>query len=290
MPNQQSLFSFWAVRLAAVNVIIFGVQMFVPGLLDPLALVPQLVVERLMLWQPFTYQFLHGSPMHLFWNMYMLVMFGVPVEEEIGALKFMAFYLFCGTGAGIVILLIGLFAGDVSYGIATIGASGALFGVMVAFAVLFPDAVLLLFFAIPVKAKYMVIIYGGLELFFELTGSQPDVSHIGHLGGLLCAIIWFLLFGKPHRKGGISIVEEALSDMVIENEKRTESKREGRRRRDIFTYVSSHREIDSLSDDDYQYVKRLNIMFDTNIAFDQDSAEDMNEHQLISAIRSVVKM
>jgi len=228
--------------------------------------------------------------MHLFWNMYMLVMFGVPVEEEIGALKFMVFYLFCGTGAGIVILLIGLIAGDVSYIIPTIGASGALFGVMVAFAVLFPDAVLLLFFAIPVKAKYMVLIYGGLELFFELTGSQPDVSHIGHLGGLLCAILWFLLFGKPHRRGGISIVEEAISDMVSENEKRIETKKEGRRRRDILTHVTTHREIDSLGDDDYQYIKHLNIMYETNLDFDPDAVEELSEHQLISAIRAIVRL
>lgn len=290
MQSQQSLFSFWSVRLAVFNVLVFGLQNFMPHLVVPFVLVPAEVVENLSVWQPFTYMFLHGDFMHLFWNMYMLVIFGMPVEEEIGPLKFVLFYLFCGTGAGIIIFLIGYFAGGTAMFAGTIGASGALFGVLLAFGVLFPDAVLLLFFVIPVKAKYMVILYGGLELFFELTGKQPNVSHIGHLGGLVCALLWFLLFGKPHRKGGISMVEAAISDMVTENEKRVEAKREGRRRRELYEQIRNSGEIDSLNDDDYQYIKRLNIMFDTNVPFESESPEDLNEQQFISAVRGIVKL
>ncbi len=291
MYKQQSFLSFWAVKLAIVNVAVFALQNMdvYPAIMNSLVLVPDSVIGKLAIWQPFTYMFLHGGTMHLFWNMYMLVMFGIPVEEEIGSLKFLLYYLFCGTGAGVVIFIIGLVAGGSSLFAGTIGASGALFGVLVAFAVLFPDAVLLLFFVIPIKAKYMVFLYAGLELFLELSGRQPNVSHIGHLGGILCAFIWFLLFGKPHRKGGIGIVEETINDMVSENERRIELKREDRRRRELYARISASGEIDSLGDDDYQYIMHLNILYDTNVAYDA-GAETMSEHQFISAVRDIVHL
>lgn len=290
MREQQSLFSYWAIRIAVINVLIFAVMHFYPGAADPLMLIPRDVVSKLRLWQPFTYMFLHGDFMHLFWNMYMLVMFGLPVEEELGPLRFVLFYMFCGIGAGIIIFLISLIPGGNTFSMATVGASGALFGVLVAFAVLFPDAVLLLFFIVPVKAKYMVIIFGGLELFFELTGTQPNISHIGHLGGILCALLFFALFGKPHRKGGIGIVEDAINDMVNENERRIEAKKEGRRKSRIYEHISAYGEIDSLSDDDYQFLKRLNIIYEQDLSLESVPPEDMNDHQFISAVRSKIKI
>ena len=185
MTKSGSIYSGWVFKLIIANVLIFVVQVFVQqyqvvyslngfngtsSIMDfYLGLIPALVTEKGFIWQIFTYMFLHSSTnfVHIFFNMYALLIFGVPIEQEWGSKRFLLYYLICGAGAGLAIYLINLIHMNISYYVPTIGASGAVFGLLLAFGMLFPDAELLLFFILPIKAKYLVILYGGLELYLE---------------------------------------------------------------------------------------------------------------------------
>ena len=137
--------------------------------------------------------------MHIFFNMYALLLFGIPIEQLWGPKKFLIYYFFTGVGAGITIFVMNLVLGDIGFFIPTIGASGAVFGLLLAFGMLFPEAELLVFFFVPMKAKYLVILYGGIELYLQISsGGQSSVSHLGHLGGLVFGLIYFLV---TRRKG-----------------------------------------------------------------------------------------
>jgi membrane associated rhomboid family serine protease len=157
------------------------------------SLFPAMIAERGWFWQFFTYMFLHGSPVHLFFNMYALLLFGRPLEEKWGWKRFLVFYMVTGVGAGIVTFFWNLFKAPF---VPTIGASGAIFGVMLAFGLEFPDIVLLLFFVVPLRARYAVFIYGGIELIMLLTGTMQRVGHFTHLAGLFFGYLYYLIAVK----------------------------------------------------------------------------------------------
>ncbi len=149
------------------------------------------------LWQPVTYMFLHDGFSHLFFNMFALWMFGRTLEWDLGSRRFLLYYMVCGIGAGLIQLLVGYLthAGGV-----TVGASGAVFGVLLAFGMLHPnERVMLLIPPIPMKAKWFVIIYGLIELFFGVSGTMSNVAHFAHVGGMLFGLM-LLLYWK-HRYG-----------------------------------------------------------------------------------------
>jgi len=133
-------------------------------------------------WQLVTYAFLHGSIAHIFFNMFALWMFGMQVENAWGSQRFAVYYLVCVVGAGLVQLLVA----SLSHGIyPTIGASGGVFGILLAFGMMFPNQrILLLIPPIPIKAKYFVIGYGLIELITGVTGTEAGVAHFAHLGGM----------------------------------------------------------------------------------------------------------
>lgn len=143
-------------------------------------------------YQIVTYMFMHGNLEHFFFNMLMLATFGPVLETFLGHKRFLFFYLFCGIGA--VLIHMAFQYWEVQHGIApgaVVGASGALFGILVAFGLYFPEQQLMLLFPpIPVKAKYMVLFCIALELYFIKSGSQSNVAHFAHLGG---ALFGFLL-------------------------------------------------------------------------------------------------
>ena len=144
-------------------------------------------------WQLLSYGFLHGGFMHLAFNMLALVMFGAQLEYTWGDRRFLTYYLVCVVGAGLCQLLVASMA--VSQGqdpYPTIGASGGVFGLLLAYGMLFPNQrVMLLFPPIPMKARTLVILYGVFELSLGLTGLQPGVAHFAHLGGMLFG--WLLI-------------------------------------------------------------------------------------------------
>ncbi len=131
-------------------------------------------------WQILTYMFLHGGFMHLFFNMLALWMFGMEVENTWGSKRFAIYYLLCGIGAAITNLFVAPLIGQTA---PTVGASGAVFGVLIAFGMMFPDRPIYLYFLLPIKAKYFIAAYIGLELFYGVTGTSDGIAHFAHLGG-----------------------------------------------------------------------------------------------------------
>jgi membrane associated rhomboid family serine protease len=180
------------------NVVMFLVSMFV-DLTSYLGLVPQQVVERGWVWQLATYMFLHGGAAHILFNMLGIWMFGTELERLWGTRFFMRFYALTGVGAALTVLAVGLLPFDVTrstYYAATIGASGALYGLLMAFAIYYPDRPILMFLLFPVPAKYFVVIVGALAF---LAGPGGDISNAAHLGGLIFG--YFYLRGG---RGGLS--------------------------------------------------------------------------------------
>ncbi len=150
-------------------------------------------------WQLLTYSFLHDSanPLHLLFNMLALVMFGGDVERVWGRNRFLTYYFTCVLSAALAQLLVTYWVG--SYG-PTIGASGGVFGLLLAFGLLFPRrTVLLIFPPIPMPAWLFVTVYGVLELFLGVTGAQGDVAHFAHLGGMLGGYL-LIRFGRSRRR------------------------------------------------------------------------------------------
>ncbi len=144
------------------------------------------------IWQLITYQFLHGGFSHILFNMFALWMFGAEIEHTYGSKKFLIYYLLCGIGAG----LLHLFLSPVLTGglAPTIGASGAIYGVMIAFAMFFPDRLIFLYFFIPLKAKYFIAFMVVFE-FLAVDSVGSGVAHLAHLGGALVGFL-FILFDK----------------------------------------------------------------------------------------------
>ena len=145
-------------------------------------------------WQLITYQFLHEGLMHIFFNMFALWMFGMEIENLWGSKKFLIFYLMCGVVAGLFQLFLPpLFNEPLGM---TLGASGAVFGVLIAFGMMFPNRYIFIWFLIPLKAKYFITIFILIE-FFSIE-SPGNVAHLAHLGGALAGFIYIMLDRNTH--------------------------------------------------------------------------------------------
>lgn len=139
--------------------------------------------SNFQIWQLITYGFLHGNLTHLFFNMLALYMFGSDIERLWGPRRYLVYYFTCVVSAGLAQLAVSSLMGSGSY--PTIGASGGVFGVLLAFGMMFPRRmVMLLFPPIPMRAWVLVTAYGAIELFMGLTGTQAGVAHFAHLGGM----------------------------------------------------------------------------------------------------------
>jgi membrane associated rhomboid family serine protease len=181
--------------LIIANVGMFLVTSIYEPLIGFLGLIPELVLERQWIWQLATYLFLHAGPVHLLFNMLGVWMFGVELERLWGTRFFLKYYAITGIGAGLTVVLVSLLPmkwAAVTYGVNTIGASGALFGLLMAFAFYYPDRPILMFLLFPIPAKYFVLIVGAMAFLSAPRNSQ--VSEIGHLGGLI--------FGYLYLRGG----------------------------------------------------------------------------------------
>jgi membrane associated rhomboid family serine protease len=191
--------------LLIVNTVIFVIWYLggptVQSWMSPLELVPMLVVYRFpwYLYQLFTYMFLHGSIGHLLFNMLALWMFGLTLEQTWGTRRFLKYYFLCGIGAGICDVVVNAALGHNS---STIGASGGIYGLLLAFGVLFPDTQVLMYFLFPIKAKYLVMIYGAVELLSALGSRNSGISNVAHLGGMLFGLLYLKV---PVRVGGMHL-------------------------------------------------------------------------------------
>ncbi len=175
--------------LIFINIVVFIIQnIFSDFFIYYFSLIPLFVTKKFFLWQFFTHMFLHGNFFHLFFNMFSLFIFGINLESVWGSKKFLSYYIVSGLGGGILHYIINPYSP-----IPSIGASGAIYGVLLAYGLTFPESILYINFFIPVKAKYAVLIFGVMELVFGITGTASGIAHFAHLGGLLSGLLYLKL-------------------------------------------------------------------------------------------------
>lgn len=152
-------------------------------------------------WQLMTYMFMHGGIGHLFFNMYTLFIFGSVLENVWGTKKFLTFYFVTGIGAALVNIGVQYLTGSFAL---TVGASGAIYGILMGYAMLYPDSMLTLIFPpVSMKAKWFVLIFAGIELLLGISNNPADnVAHFAHLGGLIFAFLLIMYWKKKHRLYG----------------------------------------------------------------------------------------
>src|SRR3972149_2603608 len=173
-------------KLMIIMGAVFLLQMLVSGSINfYLGLVPILVWRKFFLWQLFTYIFLHGGISHLLFNLLALWMFGGELENHWGSKKFLFYFFFCGIGAAICTVILTPYQF-----IPIIGASGAIYGILLAFGWLFPNRLIYIYFLFPIPAKYFVIIFGLIELYSSRAGTGGGIAHLTHLGGLVFGLIY----------------------------------------------------------------------------------------------------
>ena len=160
-------------RIINLNALL-GLWSFDTGLLRP--------------WHPITYMFMHADLSHLFFNMFALWMFGTTMENYWGTKRFLVYYLLCGIGAGLITMFIPL-----SH---TVGASAAIYGILLAFGMTFPNEYVYLYFLMPIKAKWFVIGYAVIELFEGIFFTYDGIAHFAHLGGMLIGLLLILWWRK----------------------------------------------------------------------------------------------
>lgn len=217
--------------LMIINGVVFLMQqiagLFIPNAMEYfLGISHNGFINNLMLWQPFTYMFLHGGWMHIIFNLLGLWMFAGELELVWGRQKFIRYYLLSGLGAGFFIAMMNYIA-FTKYGspAVTIGASGAIYAVLLAYAILWPNREVLLYFLFPVKIKYLVLAFGLMEFFGTLsstTGAGGNISHIGHLGGIISGFILIRLSVRPGvtKKTGVSFFEKWKKKNRLEKKKK----------------------------------------------------------------------
>jgi membrane associated rhomboid family serine protease len=179
--------------LLIVNTAVFGLQFFLDYRFTLLVgLVPRLVWDELYLWQLFTYQFLHGGLFHLLFNMLALWMFGCDLERRWGSAFFLKYYFVSVLGGGLLNTL--LLPGQTA---PSIGASGGVYGILLAYGLIYPNQIVYFYFLFPIKMKHFVWIIGAISLYSSITSGQNGIAHLAHLGGMV--------FGYLYLRGGGSL-------------------------------------------------------------------------------------
>jgi len=238
-------------KILILNAAVFFIQQIV-GLFRPdmmellLGLHHQGFLHGFKFWQIFTYMFLHGGWIHIIVNLLGIWMFAGDLEKLWGSSLFMRYYLFSGIGAGVFIAIMNYFL-YLKYQIdpVTIGASGAIFAILLAYGWTWPNRQVLLYFIIPIKVKYFVIIFGLIAFFGSLStvyGTGGNISHIGHLGGLISGMIFILV---RMRKTGTPYTTKKIS---IDNifSRALKKRRLDRKKKEIETRIHAKNIIDEL--------------------------------------------
>lgn len=187
-PLRPALFTDAIKLIVSVNFLIFILQTLsgLEGVLFQLfGIVPKRTFGELMLWQPFTYLFFHGGIWHVLINMFVLWMFGSELEKYWGKREFLRFFFFTGVGSGIVTVLFNLGSST-----PVVGASGAIYGVLLAYGLMFPNKLVYIYFLIPIKVKYLVILIGTIAFFSSINPGYSSISHLTHLSGMIIGFVY----------------------------------------------------------------------------------------------------
>jgi membrane associated rhomboid family serine protease len=183
----------WVKRLIIANAVVFVVTAIFSGLIPYLAFTPSRIIPQF--WTLGTYMFVHLGFFHLLFNMLILFFFGPPLEERWGSEQFLKFYFIAGLGGAALSLI---FPNQ-----AIAGASGAIYGVMVAFAMYWPNNPIYFWGIFPIKAKWLVTFLVGLSIFYTISGGQAGVAHLAHLGGAIAAFLYIRSSWGPSEWGSV---------------------------------------------------------------------------------------
>jgi membrane associated rhomboid family serine protease len=172
------------VALIVINIGVFLLNQMSRSSILYLGLFPQLVVQRGFYWQIATYMFVHGSFGHILFNMLGLFIFGIQLEREMGSSEFLLFYLLTGIGTGLI---------SFALGANVVGASGAIYALLLGFATYFPYSRIYIWGILPMRAPVAVVVFAGLSLFFQFSGMAGGIAHFAHLAGIVLGYIYFLV-------------------------------------------------------------------------------------------------
>ena len=181
----------YAFIIIVINILVFMLNSLSPHSTFYTAMIPGLVLQKGFVWQFLTYMFTHSGLSHILFNMLGLFFFGVQVERRLGSKEFLVFYLSTGVLAGVFSFVVYVLTG--MYGVILLGASGAVFAVLLAFAVFFPHANIYIMGILPIRAPVLVIGYTAIELFSQIFSVQSGVAHLTHLAGFGFAYLYFVL-------------------------------------------------------------------------------------------------
>ncbi|MGA2478152.1 MAG: rhomboid family intramembrane serine protease [Spirochaetia bacterium] len=182
---------------ATIILIVANVLVFLFGLVDrqgrlvPLYLIPSYVLQGGAWWEVLTYMFIHAGWGHIFFNMLALFLFGIQLEQRMGSNEFLLYYFVCGIGAGIATVFINFALGMGM--IPVVGASGAIYALLLAFAAFFPDARIFIFGILPIRAPIAVALFAGIEIVSQLVSFRSGVAHLTHLSGLLFGYLYLVV-------------------------------------------------------------------------------------------------
>jgi membrane associated rhomboid family serine protease len=187
----------WVLRLIIANAVVLLLMRTIfisPALASALAFSPADALSEP--WTFLTYMFVHAGLLHLLGNMFMLFVFGTAVENRMGSRSFIIYYLLCGAGAAVFSLALSSIMGVSPF----IGASGAVLGVALAFAMYWPDAELVVFpIPVPIRAKTLVALLVGLDVFFSFLAPNDGIAHLAHVGGVVFGYLYFRMQGLSRR-------------------------------------------------------------------------------------------
>lgn len=186
-----------------INAVVFMATYLNRNLLVYLSMIPGLIIQDHFYWQFVTYMFAHANFTHILFNMLGLFFFGTQVERRMGSKEFLLFYLLTGILAGIFSFFFYYMTGD--YGVFLLGASGAVYAVLLAFATYYPQARIFLFGILPIQAPVLVVLYTAIEIFSQITSVRSGVAHLTHLAGFAFAYIYLLVRLRINRSmnGGV---------------------------------------------------------------------------------------
>ncbi len=200
-------------NLMIINGAVFLIQqfigLFIPNVIESVFGLHHIgLFYEFKIWQPFTYMFLHGNWLHIIFNLIALWMFAGELEQRWGSKIFLKYYMFSGIGAGVFISIMNFIVySKFGHSPITIGASGAIFGILLAYGLTWPNREVLLYFVFPIKIKYLIIAFGVMEFFGTISsasGAGGNISHIGHLGGLISGFIYIMYNRGKTPKGSHS--------------------------------------------------------------------------------------
>ena len=258
----------------------FALNPISPDVQDPMYNLTGHNPYNFQIWQLITYQFMHADITHILFNMFFLWMFGMEVENIMGSRKFLIFYLTCGTGAGLLQIFLPPLIGE-GVGL-TIGASGAIWGVMIAFAMYFPDRYILFWFLIPIKAKYLIAFFFIIE--FLSIGNASLIAHLAHVGGALTGLIYILIdrkrqvntgtafraFGKPKSTFSTGSFGKAFGSGIFKKNEVEDAQyhdiNDSIREEEIITQEEIDRILDKISQSGYQNLtnREKKILFEAS--------------------------